>query len=490
MSNASPDRVRRTPAFRLDLNTCVGCQACAIACVNEHALPPGQFWRQVVTHNAERRAGLPTYHLSIACNHCLDAPCERACPAAAIARDPSTGAVLIDAASCIGCRYCSWVCPYDAPKYDANLGVMQKCTFCAHRLAVGAQPACVSQCPTGALQIDTYSEGTTSSVTGFPDYDFRPAIGFVLLDGRRPKDVDVADWGSVPAPSPPLAADPRQAHRDSPPAISFRTEWSLALFTWVSSVMVAWQVAAVMGGPAVHPAGLIALAAIAGSVSTAHLGRPARAARAVLNWRRSWLSREVLAFALFTASALAATAWPAAGASTALSTAFSWAAACIGVVLVCCVDRVYTSMALRRLHSIDHAAAATATAFLAGVLAGVPWLFVGAGALRLAATSFRVLSPRTVRGRVVLPRAALRVLLGFGVPCLLWLAGGPLGLAAALVFAGELIDRADFYDSLDIVTPAAVMREALDAVAQRGGVALSGVHAIGGHACGQSAVRS
>jgi ferredoxin len=83
------------PAFVFDPNTCVGCQACAIACVNENRLTPGHFWRQVVTFNAERRPQRPTYHLSLACNHCLDAPCVRACPARAIARDARTGAVLI-----------------------------------------------------------------------------------------------------------------------------------------------------------------------------------------------------------------------------------------------------------------------------------------------------------------------------------------------------------------------------------------------------------
>ena len=122
------------PAFVHDLSTCVGCHACVVACASENATEPGGFWRQIVTFNEDRHEHLPVFHLSLACNHCLDAPCERHCPALAIARDDRTGAVLIDALRCIGCRYCSWVCPYDAPRFDAGRGVVGKCTLCHHRL--------------------------------------------------------------------------------------------------------------------------------------------------------------------------------------------------------------------------------------------------------------------------------------------------------------------------------------------------------------------
>ncbi len=78
-------------AFVHDLNTCVGCHACAIACVNENQLEPGRFWRQIVTFNPARAPLVPTFHLSLACNHCLEAPCLRYCPALAIARDRADG---------------------------------------------------------------------------------------------------------------------------------------------------------------------------------------------------------------------------------------------------------------------------------------------------------------------------------------------------------------------------------------------------------------
>ena len=73
------------------------------------------------------------------------------CPALAYERDAVTGAVLIRSELCIGCKYCSWACPYGAPQFEPDSGVMGKCTFCSHRLADGLKPACASLCPTGAL---------------------------------------------------------------------------------------------------------------------------------------------------------------------------------------------------------------------------------------------------------------------------------------------------------------------------------------------------
>ena len=128
-----------TRGFLFDVNRCTGCHACELACSTENELGWGRSWRQVVPFNEERRPGIPTFHLSLACNHCEEAPCMGQCPALAIGREPSTGAVLIDADRCIGCGYCSWVCPYDALRFDDDLSVMTKCTSCNHRLKEGLQ---------------------------------------------------------------------------------------------------------------------------------------------------------------------------------------------------------------------------------------------------------------------------------------------------------------------------------------------------------------
>lgn len=120
-------------SFIVDVNKCTGCHACAMACTIANDLPVDRSWRQVNTFNELHVPGIELLHLSLACNHCEDAPCMAQCPADAYYRDELTDAVLINADICVGCQYCAWVCPYDAPKYDPDAGVMTKCTFCVDR---------------------------------------------------------------------------------------------------------------------------------------------------------------------------------------------------------------------------------------------------------------------------------------------------------------------------------------------------------------------
>ncbi|MCK5379202.1 MAG: 4Fe-4S ferredoxin, partial [Acidobacteria bacterium] len=82
--------------FTLDLNRCTGCRACELACSTENDLGFGRSWRRIETFNAERDPRAPHHHLSIACNHCENAPCVAACPARAIVRDGSTGVVTLN----------------------------------------------------------------------------------------------------------------------------------------------------------------------------------------------------------------------------------------------------------------------------------------------------------------------------------------------------------------------------------------------------------
>jgi Fe-S-cluster-containing dehydrogenase component len=85
------------------------------------------------------------------CMHCEKPACLEVCPTGAISKRPEDGVVLINEGKCIGCRYCSWACPYGAVGFDAERRVADKCTYCEHRLARGEMPACVSKCPGHAL---------------------------------------------------------------------------------------------------------------------------------------------------------------------------------------------------------------------------------------------------------------------------------------------------------------------------------------------------
>lgn len=145
-------------AFYFDAAACSGCKACQMACKDKHDLAVGLLWRRVyeITGGEWKRQGSTwdpgvfAYNLSMACNHCQKPICQSMCPTGAIFRR-SDGIVLIDRETCIGCRYCEWGCPYGAPQYDEESGVMTKCHFCYDLIDEGQAPACVTACPMRAL---------------------------------------------------------------------------------------------------------------------------------------------------------------------------------------------------------------------------------------------------------------------------------------------------------------------------------------------------
>lgn len=146
--------------FYFDQSRCTGCKACQVACKDKHNLPVGVTWRRVAEYtggtwreDANDRTfthDVFTYYTSISCNHCDDPICVTACPTTAMHR-ADNGVVTIDPDVCIGCKYCAMACPYSAPQFDGEKGVMTKCDFCSDRIAEGGTPACVEACPSRAL---------------------------------------------------------------------------------------------------------------------------------------------------------------------------------------------------------------------------------------------------------------------------------------------------------------------------------------------------
>ena len=103
--------------------------------------------------------------MSVACNHCDDAPCISACPCGCIYKDEETGFTLFDTTNCIGCHSCAMACPFGAPTYGAD-GKMKKCDGCYTRVKMGLQPACVHNCPTEAIRLvprEDWKEERTAS---------------------------------------------------------------------------------------------------------------------------------------------------------------------------------------------------------------------------------------------------------------------------------------------------------------------------------------
>ncbi|HET6202554.1 MAG TPA: 4Fe-4S dicluster domain-containing protein [Planctomycetota bacterium] len=134
-------------AFAIDLDRCIGCHACTVACKAEHEIPLG-VWRCWVKE-VDRGVFPDTERifLPVLCNQCEDAPCMEICPTNALFRR-ADGIVDLDGDACIGCRSCMAACPYHQLFIDPNTGTAEKCNFCANRLENGLAPACVVVCPT------------------------------------------------------------------------------------------------------------------------------------------------------------------------------------------------------------------------------------------------------------------------------------------------------------------------------------------------------
>ncbi len=135
--------------FLVDLDLCMGCKACEVACKAENNVPVNS-WRLRVkyvdsgVYPEARRSFTP-----LRCNHCDNAPCERSCPVSAL-HILNNGIVDIDKDRCIGCAACMLACPYGAIYMDPETNTADKCTYCAHRVEAGMEPACVVACPVEA----------------------------------------------------------------------------------------------------------------------------------------------------------------------------------------------------------------------------------------------------------------------------------------------------------------------------------------------------
>ncbi|NRB51944.1 MAG: polysulfide reductase NrfD [Saprospiraceae bacterium] len=136
--------------FVIDNRKCIGCHACTTACKSEHDVPVGvnRTWVKQV----EKGEFPDTRRLFsvMRCNHCTDAPCVEICPTEALyVRED--GIVDFDKDRCIGCKSCMQACPYDALYIDPETKTAAKCNYCAHRIDVGLEPACVNVCPEHAI---------------------------------------------------------------------------------------------------------------------------------------------------------------------------------------------------------------------------------------------------------------------------------------------------------------------------------------------------
>lgn len=282
--------------FHFDMRACIGCKCCVVACNEQNGNPAAINWRRVGEIEGGFFPHATRSFLSMGCNHCLEPTCLSGCPVDAYSKDPATGIVQHSADACIGCQYCTWNCSYGVPQYNPERGVVGKCDMCHGRLSLGQSPACVTACPEGAIRIEVVAIDEWRAAA----HADTPAPGVPVADGSLS-----TTRITLPAETPPNAR-PRDITHVAPAD----PHWSLIVMTVLTQLSVGalvtiWVLQLVGASSGLGPAALLSfgVGGLALAAATFHLGRPVYAYRALRMWRRSWLSREVLLFACFSAVA-------------------------------------------------------------------------------------------------------------------------------------------------------------------------------------------
>ena len=238
----------------IDLDTCVGCHACAVSCKEWNAGgfaapltdeqpygkdPTGVWFNRVHSYEVaatdfttpafDPHASAParesacsgtttlaamasqpamTLHFPRSCLHCEQPACVTVCPTGASYKRAEDGIVLVDEDKCIGCKLCSWACPYGAREYSAVEGVMKKCTLCIDRIynenldEAERQPACVQACPTRARHFGDLGDPESKvsklvaergGVDLLPQLGYRPVNKYLPPRPRRAGDANASN---------------------------------------------------------------------------------------------------------------------------------------------------------------------------------------------------------------------------------------------------------------------------------------------------------
>jgi len=331
----------------IDLNRCVGCQTCTIACKHANDTAPGVQWRRVLDVEQGTFPDVERLFLVTGCQHCAEPPCVPVCPTGAT-RQREDGLVTMNYDVCIGCAYCAVSCPYqartivhesrgyyegtttlqeDATAHPDRIGVAQKCTFCQGRIDSGmarglvpgvdpeATPACSAACISQAIQFGDFNDPqsrVSRLVREQPSVQLNADLG---------TDPQIRYLYTTPAvPGRETGAQPDDDERLSDPANplvgALQTFWDWrAAMNWIfGGVGTGLAIATGMGlwlgmvagsrAPALY---FVSAALVASGLFFVFLkiGRQARFWRAATRWQSSWMTRELYAALVFFPSVLA-----------------------------------------------------------------------------------------------------------------------------------------------------------------------------------------
>lgn len=326
----------------IDLNRCVGCQTCTIACKHANDTPPGVQWRRVIDIEQGKFPDVERLFLVTGCQHCAEPPCVPVCPTGAT-RQREDGLVTMDYDVCIGCAYCAVSCPYNArtivheakgyysdtvltkqeqaTAHPDRLGVAQKCTFCKERvddgLAAGlvpgidleATPACSASCISQAIQFGDFNDPASHVSQLVKD---SPSLQLNAALGTDPQIKYLYTTPAVPGRATGVEDDEEERLADpaNPLVGSLQHFWDWrAAMNWMfggtgTGLAIAACLALWLGAvPArAMPALLFASAAlVAAGLGFVFLkiGRKLRFWRAASRPDTSWMSREIYAVLVF-----------------------------------------------------------------------------------------------------------------------------------------------------------------------------------------------
>jgi len=410
--------------FIFNHNKCVGCNACSAACILENKWTIHS--RKVITFSSVALPELLITNLSIACNHCDMAVCLEGCPSSSYHREQLTGAIVIDESKCIGCKYCQWNCPYDAPQFDLEKRIIGKCNLCFSGVIKGGLPACTTACPTGALNYGELSEPVCKNIfTWFPDKNLNPAIEF---KGNR---------NNIP-----LRIIPENIFDSAQPGSSVKKRngitgnYSLVAFSFLTTLSVAMIISSLITGIFPDRILLLFLIAMAGFMSLFHLGKKLRAWRAFVNLKKSPLSREVTMFILFSLVSSCTVCYQ--------IPQLIVVSGITGLVLLFLIDSVYIYSDDRkqvRMHSGQtFISALLIVSFISGII--MPFLFLAIIKLALSVYALSVNRKNSIPFGIRFFRIAILLVTGASIISEI---SYPDPAIISLFLTGEFLDRVIFY---------------------------------------------